>query len=66
MNCPRCNAVMYSGPVRCEFANYDPDEEVVYEHDLTGRAITRHHCPMCRLTAETYVPFRVIDPEVET
>lgn len=66
MNCPRCNAVMYSGPVRCEFANYDPDEEVVFEHDLTGRAITRHHCPMCLLTAETYVPFRVIDPEVET
>jgi hypothetical protein len=57
---------MYSGPVRCEFANYDPDETVVFEHDLTGRAITRHHCPMCRLTAETYVPFRVIDPEVET
>ena len=31
MNCPRCNAVMYSGPVRCEFANYDPDA-VSYTH----------------------------------
>jgi len=66
MNCPRCNAVMYSGGTRHEFHGYDPGEKVVFEHDLTGRSIIRRHCHECKLTFETFIPFRIIDPEVDT
>lgn len=66
MNCLRCNAVMYSGPVRHEFANRHPNEKVVFEHGLSGRSITRYFCSFCELTTETFIPFRIIDPEVDT
>jgi hypothetical protein len=67
MNCPRCNvAVMYSFSPRHEFHGYDPDEEVVFEHGTTGRSISRHRCYECKLTVETFIPLRIIDPEVET